>query len=76
MPRDPNQLAKMVVDMTLGEAGPEPKAERVKDPAAVELGRRGGLIGGKKRAENLTPERRSEIARRAAQARWGHRPQG
>lgn len=72
MPRDPNQLAKMVVDMTLGEAGPEPKAKHVKDPAAVELGRRGGLIGGKKRAETLTAEKRSEIARKAAQARWGH----
>ncbi len=43
----------------------------VKDPAAVELGRRGGLIGGKARAAKLTPERRSEIARNAAAKRWG-----
>jgi hypothetical protein len=71
MPRDPNQLAKMVVDMTLHEDAPEPKPEHVKDPAAVELGRRGGLIGGRKRAENLTPQKRTEIARKAAQARWG-----
>lgn len=69
MPRDPNQLAKMVVDMTLGEAEPEPE-QRVKDPAAVELGRQGGLIGGKRRAEKLSPERRSEIAKKAAEARW------
>ena len=38
-----------------------------KNPAAVELGRKGG----KARAEKLTPERRSEIARRAAAKRWG-----
>ena len=42
-----------------------------KDPAAVSLGRRGGLKGGRARAEKLTPERRREIARKAAAARWG-----
>ena len=41
-----------------------------KDPAAVSLGRRGGLKGGKARAEKLTPEQRAEIARKAAEARW------
>jgi hypothetical protein len=41
-----------------------------KNPAAVELGRLGGLKGGKARAEKLTPERRKEIARKAARARW------
>lgn len=41
-----------------------------KDPAAVALGRKGGLKGGKARAEKLTPEQRSEIAKRAASARW------
>jgi hypothetical protein len=41
-----------------------------KDPAAVERGRRGGQKGGKARAERMTPEQRSEAARRAAQARW------
>lgn len=41
-----------------------------KDPAAVSLGRRGGLKGGKARAAALTPERRREIARKAAAARW------
>jgi hypothetical protein len=41
-----------------------------KDPLAVLLGRRGGLKGGKARAEKLTPERRKEIAQRGAQARW------
>jgi len=42
-----------------------------KDPAAVELGRKGGLKGGKARAEKLTAEQRSDAARRAARARWG-----
>lgn len=41
-----------------------------KDPAAVSLGRRGGLKGGPVRAASLTPERRAEIARKAAQTRW------
>lgn len=43
----------------------------MKNPAAVELGRLGGLKGGKARAEKLTSARRTEIARKAAQARWG-----
>lgn len=41
-----------------------------KNPAAVALGRLGGLKGGKARANKLTPEQRQEIARKAAQARW------
>jgi hypothetical protein len=43
----------------------------VKNPAAVALGRLGGLKGGKARAHNLSPERRKEIAKKAALARWG-----
>lgn len=65
-PRDLNQLAKSIVDEATGLA---PKRE--KDPLAVELGRRGGLKGGKARAASMTPERRAEIARKAAAARWG-----
>ncbi len=41
-----------------------------KNAAAVELGRKGGLKGGKARAESMTPEQRSEAAKRAANARW------
>jgi hypothetical protein len=41
-----------------------------KNPAAVALGRQGGLKGGKARAKSLTPSRREEIAQQAAQARW------
>lgn len=73
MPRDVNQRAKATLDLFTGEAESIP--ERVKDPAAVELGRRGGLIGGKARAAKLSPEQRSEIARAAAKARWGDREQ-
>jgi len=43
-----------------------------KNAAAVELGRRGGLKGGRARKEKLTPERRKEIARIAGKKRWKH----
>jgi hypothetical protein len=43
---------------------------RKKNPAAVALGKLGGLKGGKARAETLTPERRKDIAQRAAKTRW------
>ncbi|MGP0094611.1 MAG: histone H1 [Xanthobacteraceae bacterium] len=72
-PRDPNQLAKRIVDIATGQVEdrePEPPLEG-KDAAAVSLGRRGGLKGGKARAAKMTPERRAEIAKKAAQARWG-----
>jgi hypothetical protein len=71
-PRDVNELAKRLVDEATGEAAPyDPDAG--KDPAAVALGRKGGLKGGRARAERLSAEERSEAARRAAQARWGAR---
>lgn len=72
-PRDPNQLAKMIVDLASGqvvENAPPPEGPN-KDPAAVSLGRRGGLKGGAARAASLTPEQRSEIAKKAAAKRWG-----
>jgi hypothetical protein len=68
-PRDPNQLAKMVVDIASGEVEDAPEDDG-KDPAAVALGRRGGLKGGKARAASMSAEERSESARRAAKARW------
>jgi hypothetical protein len=70
MPRDPNQLAKMIADMAYGEAEPEPERP-AKNPAAVALGKLGGAKGGKARAAKLSPEQRSEIAKKAAAARWG-----
>jgi len=69
-PRDANQLAKSVVDIATGEEG-EIDNDSGKDPAAVSLGRRGGKKGGKARASALTPERRKQIAKKAAAARWG-----
>jgi hypothetical protein len=68
--RDINQLAKSIVDQATGQAADRQVEEPKKDPAAVELGRRGGKKGGKARAEKLTPEQRSEIAKKAAEARW------
>lgn len=69
-PRDANQLAKSIVDLSTGDAKEEKLEDDGKDPAAVALGRRGGLKGGKARAKKLTPEQRSEIAKKAAKARW------
>ncbi len=46
-------------------------SNKKKNPAAVALGKLGGSKGGKIRAKKLSPERRSEIARKAAFARWG-----
>ena len=63
--------AAIVEHATTDAPRPEPAAE--KNPAAVELGRLGGKKGGKARAARLTPQRRSEIARAAAQARWANR---
>lgn len=68
MPRDVNQRAKATLDLFTGERQAEPQPE--KDPRAVELGRQGGLKGGKARADKLSPERRTEIARKAAAVRW------
>ena len=62
---DVNIIATSIVARATDEA------HIVKNPAAVALGRLGGLKGGKARAARLTPERRVEIARKAALARWG-----
>jgi hypothetical protein len=70
--RDVNELAKQLVDEATGDA-PKFDPDAGKDPAAVALGRKGGLRGGKARAEKMTPEQRSDAARRAAQARWSSR---
>jgi len=67
-PADLNRLAASLVEDATDER-PEP-VEPEKGPAAVALGRRGGLKGGKARAERMTAEARSEAAKRAAQARW------
>lgn len=68
-PRDPNELAKQLVNEATG-AEPKYHPDDGKNPAAVALGRKGGLKGGKARATKMTPEQRSEAARKAAAARW------
>jgi hypothetical protein len=70
-PTDPNQLAKLVADIAIGEADDiVSDTITAKNPAAVALGRLGGQRGGKARADKLTPEQRKEIATKAAAARW------
>jgi len=70
-PRDLNQLAASIVNEATAE-NREP-VDGEKNPAAVALGRLGGLKGGKARASSMSPEERSRIARRAALARWERR---
>jgi hypothetical protein len=71
MPADPNRRAKATVDIidAILDRWPEPVPQQ-KDPERVARGKLGGAKGGKRRAEKLTPERRSEIARQAAETRW------
>jgi hypothetical protein len=79
-PQEPdlNETAFSVLQQATGEIEKqEPKLPAVKktvkqkNAAAVTLGRLGGLKGGKARADKLTPEQRKEIARKAAEKRWG-----
>jgi len=74
MPRDPNQRAKMVVDLATGQRSPEPVRE--KDPAAIARGHLGGIIGGHARAAKMTPAERSASASQAAKARWSKAQSG
>jgi len=69
-PRDVNQLAKSIVDQATGEVPVQPAPADGKNPAAVALGRLGGLKGGKARAAKLTKKQRKESARKASMARW------
>ncbi len=71
-PRDPAQLAKLMIDIASGEVEdrkPTPEEEG-KNPAAVALGRLGGLKGGVARAARLTVKEKTAIAQKAATARW------
>jgi hypothetical protein len=67
-PRDTNQLAKLMVDILTGEVEDRERTpeERGVDPAASAMGKKGGPA----RAADLTPERRTEIAKKAAKKRW------
>lgn len=68
-PIDLNQLAASIVQEATAESTPESNPPE-KNPAAVALGRLGGLKGGKARAEKLSAKKRSDIAKKAAKARW------
>jgi hypothetical protein len=68
--RDFSQVAFDVVQQATGQAKPEPST---KNPAAVALGRLGGLKGGKARAKKLFKSKRIAIAKKAARARWRER---
>jgi hypothetical protein len=63
-PRDPAQLAKLIIDIAVGDV--EDRMDDGRDSVAAEMGRRGG----KARAVAISPERRTEIARKAAAKRW------
>jgi hypothetical protein len=72
-PRDPIQLGKLIGDILTGQVedrAPDVVPDPNKDPAAVALGRKGGLKGGRARSESLTPEKRRKIAQQAAKRRW------
>lgn len=70
--KDVNQIAADILAAATGE--PEELAPQGKNPAAVALGRLGGIKGGKARAEALSPAKRAEIAKKAAAARWKRKP--
>lgn len=65
--KDINQLAKFITDIATGDS------EGTKKEDTPVKGRSGGLVGGKARADKLTPERRAEIAKKAAEKRWSNK---
>lgn len=69
-PTDINIIASQIVEAATEPAKEPKKKSRKKNPAAVALGRLGGLKGGRARAANLSAKRRSQIAKKAALVRW------
>ena len=72
-PRNPLQFARLIGDMASGQTPRDAAPDDGKNPAAVSLGRLGGLKGGNARAKALTAKRRKAIAKKAGQARWAKR---
>lgn len=68
--KDINIIAAYIVKQATNESISPKKLKHIKNPAAVALGKLGGLKGGKARAKKLSPEKRKEIAQKAARARW------
>lgn len=75
-PSDPHQLVKLKVDISSSGIEDSLTTEDGRNLAAVMLGRMGGLKGGRARANILTSERRTEIARKAAKKRWENKRNG
>jgi hypothetical protein len=71
-PRDANQLGKLIADIATSDIEDIPEDDG-KNPAAVALGRKGGLKGGKARAAKMSDKERTEAAKKAAAARWARR---
>jgi general stress protein YciG len=63
-----NQRAKMILEIAIGDIEEEKK---IKNPVFIESGRKGGALGGKKRAEKLSKEQKTEIGKKGAEKRWG-----
>jgi len=70
LPVDTNKRAKAIVDALTADKEPMTDKDLI-SAVMSEMGRKGGLKGGNARAKKLTSERRSEIAKKAAAARWG-----
>lgn len=70
-PRDPNQLAEMIVDIATGQ--PEDTISEAKPHPGSVRGRVGGMVGGAVRAQVLSSRKRSPTAAKAAKARWKNR---
>jgi hypothetical protein len=75
-PRDPNQLAKWLVDSSTSDTPPPQPSPALPSAPSLSaymaaMGRKGGKIGGKRRLLTMTPEARKAAAAKAAQARWG-----
>jgi hypothetical protein len=76
-PRDPNQLAKWIVEQSTSDT-PQPEPVAPVAPVApvnlseymAAIGRKGGQIGGKRRLKTMTKEQRSKVAAKAARTRW------
>jgi hypothetical protein len=74
-PRDPNQLAKWIVEQSTADQVSETHVQVPSDLSAYmsAMGRKGGMVGGKRRLVTMTPEARKSAAAKAAQARWGNK---
>jgi hypothetical protein len=69
-PEDMNETAFRIVQQITGQAPKEPEPESDLSAKRAEAGRKGGLKGGQSRSQKLSSQERSEIARKAAAARW------